>query len=67
MNYKTIVGKSTKFRLYYRDLLQVTTMRLDGLNIKVKNQKKVGQDLRSNGNDNYKVPNEYLLVKFKPE
>lgn len=64
VNYKTLVGKSTKIRLFYRDLLQISSANSEGILIKVKTTRFVGQDLRSPGTESYKVLNEYKLTKF---
>jgi hypothetical protein len=64
VNYKTFMGKSTKIRLNYRDLSSVARVKQDSIKIVVEVVRQVGQDLRSQGSANYKIPSEYTLIKF---
>ena len=64
INYKTLVGKSTKIRLYYRDIASFASRKADQIFIKVQTKRTLGQDLRSSGSEKYEIPSEYLLCKF---
>lgn len=65
VNYKTVVGKSTKIRLQFRDIRCFNTVGASSISIKLEVMRQVGQDLRSTGNSKYTVPIEYTFKGFK--
>lgn len=66
MNYKTLLGKSTKIRLWYKDIRLVSSVKFDQLAVNLKNVRPIGQDLRSTGDPSYKLLKDYVFGSFKP-
>jgi len=64
INYKTVVGKSTKLRLKYRDIRSIQKVESDRVMIYMEVTRHIGQDFRSTGSKNYVVPNEFLMTSF---
>lgn len=64
LNAKTLVGKSTKIRLYYRDLKAISKLNTDAITVELETVRQVGQDLRSDGTSKYKTKSSYTLSKI---
>jgi hypothetical protein len=67
MNHRTLFGKSTKIRIKYRDIKSVEKFAFDQVKVFLKVALSVGQDLRSQGNQNYSLPLEYHFIQIKPD
>ena len=65
VNQKTLIGKSTKLRLQYKDIGSIEETTDSRVRIVLSETRPFGQDLRSTGNSTYKLANEYWLTGFR--
>ena len=64
-NYRTVIGKSTKIRLNFKDVKGIQKLGDQAITIEMEVTRSVGQDLRSNGKTDYRILDKYTFIKFE--
>ena len=64
-SYKSLIGKSTKIRLSFKDVKSIQKLKDCSITIEMEVTRSVGQDLRSNGNPDYCVQEKYTFSKLE--